>query len=76
MRPDRMRTALALALLALCACSEPEPPEKERPPEPQAAPAPLGEAMERPIERAKAVEAELQRAADAQRAAIDAASGG
>jgi hypothetical protein len=70
------RTALALALLALCACSKPEPPEKERPPEPQATQVESREQIREPIDRAEAAAAEVQKAADAQRAAIDAASEG
>lgn len=77
MGPTCTRTAIALALLALCcACSKPKPPEKERPPEPQAAHAELREAIRQPIERAKQVEADVQEAAEAQRATIDAATGG
>ncbi len=75
MNPMCTRTALALVLLALCACGKPEPPDKERPPEPQAAHAELREAIRQPIERAKAVEAQVQEAAKAQRKAIDAAAG-
>lgn len=67
--------------LALCACGKPQPPDRERPPEPQAATssnqsAPLREAIQAPIDRAKQVDAEVQKAAEAQRAAIDAATGG
>ncbi len=76
MGPMCTRTAIVLALLALCACGKPKPPEKERPPEPQAAHAELRKVIRQPIERARQVEADVQEAADAQRAAIDAATGG
>lgn len=83
MRLPCLSIAIA-ALLALGAC-KPEPPEKEQPPEPQAA-APatrqsdqhteLRDAIQRPIERAEQVEADVEKAAEAQRAAIEAATGG
>ncbi len=61
----------ALAVPLLCAaCSKPEPPEKERPPEPQATE--LRDAIQQPIDRARAVDAQVQDAAAQQRAAIDA----
>lgn len=61
----------ALAVLLSCAaCSKPEPPEKERPPEPQATE--LSDAIQQPIDRAKAVDGQVQDAAAQQRAAIDA----
>lgn len=76
MTRSAMRTAVACALaLTLAACGKPRPPEKEQPPEPQAHGA-LREAVRAPIERAKQVDAEVQKAAEAQRAAIDAATGG
>jgi hypothetical protein len=72
----------ALLPLALAGC-KPEPPEKEQPPEPQAA-APqasdrhteLRDAIRKPIERAEQVEVDVEKAAEAQRAAIEAATGG
>lgn len=67
-----------LALLALGAC-KPEPPEKEQPPEPQATAeqhTELRDAIQRPIERAEQVEVDVEKAAEAQRAAIEAATGG
>lgn len=67
--------------VGLCACGKPQPPDRERPPEPQATlsparPAALRETMQAPIDRAKQVDAQVQKAADAQRAAVDAATGG
>lgn len=76
-----MRTLAAVLLLTLAACStlacsKPQPPEKERPVEPQAAQhTQLRDAMQAPIDQAKAVEADVQEAADAQREAIDVAGG-
>ena len=77
-------TAALLALLtcaAVAACSKPQPPDKERPPEPQAtAPAAeqhteLRDAIQAPIDKAKAVEATVDQAAEEQRKAIEAAGG-
>jgi hypothetical protein len=81
MHTGARRLCALLVGLALCACGKPQPPDRERPPEPQAAtPAtqtvPLREAVQAPIERAKQVDADVQKAAEAQRAAIDAATGG
>lgn len=76
------RTILPLALpcllsLAVGGCGKPKPPDKEQPPEPQAAQqrSQLREAIQEPIDKARQVDAEVQKAADAQRAAIDAATG-
>lgn len=63
-----------LALLALTAC-KPTPPDPERPVEPQARHTELQEAIQQPLDNARAVEDDLQEAADAQRAAIEAAGG-
>ena len=69
----RMLACNALLLATLAACSKPQPPEKERPVEPQAAQhTELRDAIKAPIDKAKSVEADMQEAADAQRAAIDA----
>lgn len=70
--------ALCLMATVLAACGKPRPPEKERPPEPQAAQphSELREAIQAPIDKARQVDAEVQQAAEAQRAAIDAATGG
>ena len=74
--------ALACALLACAACSRPEPPPTEQPPEPQAATATapgahtdLRDAIQRPIDRAKAVEDVVQDAAEQQRTEIEAQVG-
>ena len=63
----------AVLLAALAACSKPPPPEKERPPVPKAAHATqMRDAIQAPIDKARNVEADTRKAADAQRAAIDA----
>ena len=70
-------TALLLTMLA--ACSKPQPPEKERPPEPQAAVethTELRDAMQAPIDKAKAVEDTVLDAAEQQKAEIDAQTSG
>ena len=67
--------ALCCAALALSACNKPTPPDPERPVEPQAQATELRDAMQAPLDKAKAVEGDLQEAADAQRAAIEAAGG-
>ena len=73
----RMTASCALLLLLCGACSKPQPPEKEQPPEPQATRhTELRDAIQRPIDKAEAVEAEVLDAAEQQRAAIDAATGG
>jgi hypothetical protein len=75
--PSRLAMRAAAALVtaaALAACGKPSAPDPERPPEPQAN-TELRDAMQAPVEKAQAVEDDLQRAADAQRAAIDAAGG-
>lgn len=66
------------ASAALAGCGKPTPPDKERPPEPQAAHphTQLRDAMQAPVERAQQAETDTLNAAEAQRAAIDAASGG
>jgi hypothetical protein len=75
-------TSGALSLLLACgACSKPEPPKKEQPPEPQAqAPVEthteLRDAIQAPINRAKAVEPEVLDAAKKQRDESDAQTGG
>ena len=78
----------AVSVLLLCvACSKPQPPETDRPPEPQAGAtqgtdqgaaatgAGLRDAIQQPIDRARAVDAQVEDAAAKQRAAVDAQSG-
>lgn len=67
---------VALSLAGLCAC-KPEPPPTDEPPEPKAVAADnteLRDAIQQPIEKAKAVESTVQDAADRQNAKIDAAA--
>jgi hypothetical protein len=75
---DVLLRRCALSLLIACsACSKPEPPKKERPPEPQAQDATqLRDAIQAPIDRAKAVEPQVLDAAKQQADAIDAQTGG
>ena len=73
-----VRLTAAIVMLLLCAaCRKPEPPPTEHPPEPQAAQATeLRDAIQRPIDRAKAVESQTLDAAEQQKAQIDAQAGG
>ncbi len=64
----------AILLLACSACNKPKPPKKEQPPTPQAAE--LRDAIQAPIDRAKAVEPQVIDAAKQQGDAIDAQTGG
>ena len=64
----------AIAIVACCAaCSPPPKPPTDQPPEPQATQ--LRDAIQAPIDKAKAVEGQVQDAADAQRKAIEDAGG-
>jgi hypothetical protein len=77
----RLAVAALLSFLLSCvACSKPEPPPTDEPPEPQATAASehteLRDAIQAPIDRAKAVEQTVQDAADKQKAEIDAQTGG
>jgi len=76
--------AAALAVLLLCACSKPKPPETDRPPEPRAdAPqaadgsdaTELRDTIRQPIDRARAVQGEVDAGAAKQRADVDAQAG-
>jgi len=58
---------LSMALLA--ACGKPQPPDTERPPEPQATQ--LRDAIQQPLEQAKAAAAATEQAAKAEQAAAD-----
>ena len=77
MNSQRFRIALiAFASMGLGAC-KPEPPPTDEPPEPKAVAAEnteLRDAIQKPIDQAKAVEGTVQEAADKNDAAIDAAS--
>lgn len=69
----------AVALLLVCtACNKPEPPKKEQPPAPQAVDqhTELRDAIQAPIDKAKAVEPQVIDAAKQQQDAIDAQTGG
>ena len=75
--------ALCASLLCAAACSKPEPPPTDQPPEPQAQQpggqaqaTELRDAIQRPIDRAKAVEPQVLDAAKQQQADIDAQTGG
>jgi hypothetical protein len=79
----KIRHYLLISLLpVLTACGKPEPPSPERPPEPQAtAPAAstaqateLRDAIQQPLQQARAVQENSEKVATAQRAAIDAAT--
>jgi hypothetical protein len=73
---SRIAIRLVPALIAFAACSActpPEPPPTDEPPEPQATQ--LRDAIQAPIEKAKAVEDQVQDAADERRAEIEAAGG-
>ena len=73
---------VAACLAAIAGCRKPEPPPTEQPVEPQAKAAvetdatELRDAIREPIERAEAVEGDVLDAAEKQRDAIDAATGG
>jgi hypothetical protein len=77
MKASLFRTAcLVLSLAGLAAC-KPEPPPTDEPPEPQATATgntELRDAIQKPIDQAKAVEDTVQEAADKNSAAIDAAA--
>lgn len=75
MNPSQALPALlAVAALAALGCTPPPEPPTDAPPEPQATE--LHDAIQAPIDKARAVEADVLDAAEKQRAEIDAASGG
>jgi len=71
-RPAALLPCLLLPL-ALAGCRA-EPPSTERPPEPQAH-TELRDAIQQPLDKARAVEQTLQQAAEAQQKQVDAAEG-
>ena len=75
--PRRLRAARllpGLCLLAILAACQREMPDTERPPEPQATThTELRDAIQQPLDKARAVEQTLQQAADQQRKQVDAA---
>lgn len=77
MNAPMFRIALiAFASIGLGAC-KPEPPPTDEPPEPKAVAAAnteLRDAIQKPIDQAKAVEGVVQDAADEQKAAVEAAA--
>jgi hypothetical protein len=76
MRALHLSVAVATTL-ALAACTKPVPPDKQDPPEPQAPQATqLRDTIQVPIDKAQAVDAQVQDAAKQQQAAIDAQTGG
>jgi len=75
MRHAAICSIAIVALSGTSACSKPEPPT-DRPPEPQAQHTALRDAIQQPIDQAKAVEKAMQDAADKQQAEIDAKTGG
>jgi len=70
MRHAAICTLAATTLLA--ACSKPAPPPTDQPPEPQAQHTELRDAIQQPIDKAKALETSVQDAAEKQQADIDA----
>ena len=78
---DLRLTALP-ALLLCAACSKPQPPPTDRPPEPrapattQARATGLRDAIQQPIDKAKAIEPQVLDAARQQQADIEAQTGG
>ena len=66
------RSILLAGLLGLCVACRPEPPPTDEPPEPKAAAAAteLRDTIQAPIDKAKAVEEDVQKAADARSEAM------
>lgn len=68
----RCRFMFAACLGALTACSPPAAPQPEKPPAPQTTA--MSQAIHQPLDKAKAVEGQLQQAKDAQDKQIEAAT--
>lgn len=80
-RPSSAPACVALLILAVCVgCSKPQAPDKQPPSTPQAAAesqaTELRDAIQQPLDQAEAVKQATEDAAKAQRAEIDAATGG
>lgn len=69
---NKMLSVGCLLLPLLAACKPPQPPPTDKPPEPQATA--LREAIQQPLDKAKAAQQAVDDAAAQQRAAIDAAT--
>jgi len=67
---------VSLLLSGIVACSKPGKPDPDRRPDPQAHATQLRDVIQQPIDRAKATDAAVQAAADAQRAQIEVQTGG
>lgn len=67
-----LRFALLAGLTGFCAGCRPEPPPTDEPPEPQATAqaTQLRDTLQAPIDKAKAVEEDVQKAADARAEAM------
>lgn len=72
MRPSTLRLSLAMCLAAgvIAGCSPPSAPQPDKPPAPQTTAA--VQAIHAPLDKAKAVEGQVQTARDAQDKQIDA----
>lgn len=76
--PRGIAAAVVVALLVCAGCSRPQPAETDPPPEPRTAQqaTELRDAIQQPLDQAKAVKQATEGAGQAQRAAIDTAIGG
>ncbi|MEQ1511949.1 MAG: hypothetical protein ABL934_04630 [Lysobacteraceae bacterium] len=81
MRPVLFMLPLLICLVGPAGCSKPKMPDHDDPPKPQTAtaeiapPTQLRDAMRKPIDKAEAAQDSVDAAAEAQRKAIDAATG-
>ena len=64
---------MLLSVLLLSGCGKPQPPEAERRPDPQASA--MREAINKPLDEAKAAQKATEQSAEAQDAALKAATG-